>query len=133
MFFVIKRLNVSQSFCPKSWVVKMAWPQMRVIKGAGVHHHHHYHYHLHLDALPLPKLLGIYFRKMRLICIPCIFPLSNLKTAIGEDNPRSVLFPMKQRQDGFSIWFLFNRECNATLSLSSYILFNSIFIISIKR
>ena len=102
----------------------MGWPQMRVIKGAGVHHYHHYHYHyhLHLDALPLSKLLGIYIRKMRLIRI---FPLSNLNTVILGRTMRglSCTFPMTQGQDGFSILFLFNREGNATLSLySSHIL-----------
>ena len=118
VFWHHKRLNVSQSFCSKSWVVKMTLPQMRVIKGAGVHHYHHYHYHyhLHLDALPLSKLLGIYFRKMRLIRI---FTVILGRTMRG----LSCTFPMTQGQDGFSILFLFNREGNATLSLySSHIL-----------
>ena len=59
---------------------------------------------------------------MRLIRI---FPLSNLNTVILGRTMRglSCTFPMTQRQDGFSILFLFNREGNATLSLySSHIL-----------
>ena len=54
---------VFHSFCSKSWVVKLAWPQMRVIKPVGVHHHHHYHYHyhLHLNALRLSTSTWIYF------------------------------------------------------------------------